>query len=324
MNRFLTPDTVIQVLRQDLANFIILPLAVPPQANALTTYFKLRLMVNGAPVPINIVIDDTIVLDYGVANPTNTKDKRNGFVNPASNKKEHNVNFNLRSERLVEMFDLLQDALYAALRRAWDSGNPLYPSKNYGKRPVHTIIDRFKPNYLECTGIVTTPAPDTKPYECPRITLRARLEKRPLDHKVEAWRGTPETVILNNEEPIFKTVGETRQVAGYAPAKVDNVDINWANAYKFLNSGAKFLNTTFQVSDLCYSPSYVSTPLVLTRALVRKGTGAPDDSTDWSKYYVPEQPTETPLNIAAAMPTSTPTPPSTPEAELDINALLGQ
>jgi len=318
MNRILTPETVIQALRQDLGNFIILPLASAPQTAAQITYFKLRLMINGNPVPINIVIDETMVLDYGVANPANTKDKRNTFVNPAG-KREHNVNFNLRSERLIEMFDLLQEAFYAALRRSWDSNNPLYPSKNYGKRPVHTLIDRFKPDYSGCTGIVNTPAADSKQYDSPRITLRARLEKRPLDHKVEAWRGTPETVILDNEQPILKNVGETRQVAGYSQAKVDGVDINWSNAYKFLNSGAKFLNTIFQMSDLCYSPSYVSAPLVLTRSLVRKGTGAAEDDTDWSKYYVPEQPTETPVNIVASMPSIAPT----PEGEIDVNALLG-
>jgi hypothetical protein len=333
MNRTLTPAQIIASLKQDIGNFRIQPLVAPPPAGATAIYYKLRIMVDGAERQIKINVDRPITLDYGVANPTNANDKRNKFVK-ADGKKEHNINFNLADAELVEMFDLLQAGFYAALQRAWDSNSPLQPSKAFGKRPVHTLIDRIKPDYDNCAGIVTTAAADSKPFERPRVTLRARLEKRPMTHKVEAWRGTPETVIMDVGAPIIQRVGQVDKVAGYKTAMIDGAEINWANAYKFLNSGAQFLNTIFELSDLCYSPTFLSAPFILTRALVRKGTGAVEDNTDWSKYYTPAVAAETPIDVAAAMPavqpapqpapvTTQPTAQPTSTADADLAALLG-
>lgn len=315
MNRTLTPAQVIASLKQDISNFRFQPLVAPPTAAANAIYYKPRLMVDGVERQIKINVDKSMTLDYGVANPTNANDKRNKFNKP-DGKKEHNLNFNLSDPELLEMFDLLQTAFYAALQRSWDSNSPLMPSKAIGKRPVHTLVDRFKPDYDNCAGIVNTPAPNSKPFERPRVTLRAKLEKRPMTHKVEAWRGTPETVIMDVSAPIIQRVGQIDKVAGYKTATIDGAEINWANAYKFLNSGSQFLNTIFELSDLCYSPTFISAPFILTRALVRKGTGVTEDNTDWSKYFTPEIAAETPVDFVAAMPQAQPIPQPAPVAAM--------
>jgi len=303
MSRHLKPAEIISILESSLDNFVIEPLKAAPPSTAKAIYYKLKLVrPGGAAVPIKILIENEMTLTYGVVNPANGNDKRNQYVQQNGGKQELNVNFNLIDEQLVRMFDLLQAGLYHALRKSWDSGNAMLPSKRIGTRKVHTLIDRFKPDYENGVGIIETPAEGSQRFDNPRITFRCRPNKRPMDHKVVDWRGTPESVIMDALAPKLQRVGQADKVVGYHVAKIDGQDICYDNAYQFLNYGSKWRLTIVSLDSVCYSPTFISAPMVITQALVRKGSGVPDEGINWESYYAPDVDAETPINVSAAMP----------------------
>ena len=318
--QFLSPETVIAALKQSLDNFQVSEIG---KGNQGAKFHNVTLKCpDGVSRPILVNVNTPMVIYRGVANPATPKeqDSRNTYPSKDETLK---ATFELHDATIREMFMLIDAAYIAAVRKMQQRDVPIL-----GDEVISPVVDfgrALQQNSAEKAKNIKALKADPHAfqegfaYSVPRTDMKISFSKYSDKHPNSALRNRIKSEIFDGSRPIRAN----DRTVGYFPAEVDGQQINYAKAYKFINDGAIFLRTRFDMSSVI-AAALISFPCLINYAIITSGAPAdPHAGISFDDMPAPDVPVApipaTP--IPAAAPTAVPVPNAapTPDAQTPID-----
>lgn len=261
-----TVETLLEHLNKNPDDFLVLNVKNKKNENGVV-YIDIRFRIDGKLYEPWFKVRGLKLL-RGVADPTDTNDKRNRYVTD----KNQNIRFSVSvsGRDYLALTDFLKELNIVWLRKI-ETLKTQYPfMKN--KLPKDLLVLEY--------GANSGPDKAGKPLEDPIIRLKVDFKKYPANYFIPALAGKPKTTVYDASKPKRvggKTTYEKAVVVGDDGAPAD-LDEN--NAHKFITRGSTIVEARINMGSACVSNMGITASLHIVNMVLDRSNDIIFDDED--------------------------------------------